>query len=221
MGVVRDASPRATRSLWNALFQVKTLIGVDCSRDPQWCTTVLEQVQPHLVALELISPGPQHLEQALGMVHLHSLCLVNATGSLLEQVHALPSLRHLEVHARPEEPLPLVQQPPQPASRLRSLRLGAHPLPAALALARAHAATLKELQLVAATTEPYGCPDLARELRACGLVKLKRLVLLRENAFGEFCRHDESSCRAQVVSCAFSLLEQDCEVVCGLNCRKV
>ncbi|XP_034239122.1 uncharacterized protein LOC117644045 [Thrips palmi] len=180
---------------------VRTLLGLHCDVDPGWSLTVLQQTAPRLKALQLVSPQQQHLDAALAMPLLEGLCVCNVTGPQLQQVVRMASLRRLELHCPPDAPLPVLAFPGT-AAGLRWLRCGVHPLVTALALVRAHADTLEELQLVAASTEPYGCPDLARELVRCGLKELKKIVLLRQYAFEAFCGHDKESCvkqKAQII----------------------
>ena len=103
---------------------------------------------------------------------------------------------------------------PENTQGLQWLRCGVYPLAAALAFARANAATLEELQLVAASKEPYGCPDLARELHLCALNKLTRLVLLRQSGYDAPCRHDERSCTEQKGELT-GILRQQGKVICS------
>ncbi|KAJ1528136.1 hypothetical protein ONE63_008050 [Megalurothrips usitatus] len=111
----------------------------------------------------------------------------------------MPRLRRLEVYSDRRQLAALAglrfPRGAAPAG-LRWLRVGVYPLATALSLARAHAHTLEELHLVAASAEPYGCPDLAAELGRCGLGKLRRLVLVRRT--GDYlCGHDAAECRRQ------------------------
>ncbi|KAJ1523220.1 hypothetical protein ONE63_001106 [Megalurothrips usitatus] len=112
----------------------------------------------------------------------------------------MPSLRRLEVHCPFESPLPdaafLRAAPP---AGLRWLRAGLYPLRTALALARAHAATLRELELVAASEQPYGCPALEEQLQRCGLARLQRLLLIRGAGRTAFCQHEPEECSRQKV----------------------
>ncbi|XP_034236826.1 uncharacterized protein LOC117642615 isoform X2 [Thrips palmi] len=129
---------------------------------------------------------------------LRELHIENATREQLMQVPSLASLRRLDLHCLFDAPLPLMSfEPAEPPAGLEWLRLGIYPLVTALALIRANAATLRELELVAATKEPYGCPDLPLELQRCGLSSLRRLVLWRGTVAGAFCGHDVTECLAQ------------------------
>ncbi|XP_034256517.1 uncharacterized protein LOC117654250 isoform X11 [Thrips palmi] len=176
-----------------SLQTVLTLTGLDCSTSAPFCQQVLQRVAPRLERLQLVRPQQQHVDQALAMPRLHSLALVDVKKEWLPKVVAMESLRFLELHCKFEDaladPLPVFSRPAPPAG-LRWLRCGFYPLRAALALARAHADTLEELQLVADTNKPYGCPDLALEVKLCGLKRLKRLVLQRVNAYGSLCGHE-------------------------------
>ncbi|XP_034256496.1 uncharacterized protein LOC117654250 isoform X4 [Thrips palmi] len=176
----------------DSLQTVLTLTGLDCSTSAPFCQQVLQRVAPRLERLQLVRPQQQHVDQALAMPRLHSLALVDVKKEWLPKVAAMESLRFLELHCKFQDaladPLPVFSRPAPPAG-LRWLRCGFYPLRAALALARAHADTLEELQLVADTNKPYGCPDLAREVKHCGLNRLKRLVFQRVNAYGSLCGH--------------------------------
>ncbi|XP_034240397.1 uncharacterized protein LOC117644856 isoform X2 [Thrips palmi] len=204
-------------------------VGLQCTASPTVSLTVLQLCAARtapvysgystndrgLRGLHLVSPQQQHLEAALAMPRLQALSITNVTSPQLQQVMQLASLQRLEVHCPFDAPLTMfapLATPARPGS-LRWLRCGVHPLVAALDLVRAHADSLEELQLVAASTEPYGCPDLARQLRSCGLKKLKRLALLRHDAYDGACRHDKESCSAQ--------MKHLCEVFAESNPRPV
>lgn len=128
-------------------------------------------------------------------------------------------LRRLELHCPFSAPLqdvafqPLSARSPgsggavEPQAGLQWLRVGVYPLSTALSLLRAHATTLEELQLVAASQEPYGCPDLHLQLASCGLGALKRLLLVRATVDGKLCRHDQVSCKEQKLKVWDALLE--------------
>ncbi|XP_034246332.1 uncharacterized protein LOC117648168 [Thrips palmi] len=206
--------------LTNGILKTVRVINLDCSVSPYWNQKVLEQVAPHLEGLQMSSPQQRHLDVVRTMPYLKALCLSGVTGDHLQQLNQIPileslcikgvtgdalqaanqmaSLRRLELHCPFAAPLPVVAFPATPA-KLQWLRCGVYPLAAALALVRAHADSLQELQLVAASTEPYGCPDLADEIRRCGLKQLMRMVLLRQTDGGAFCRHDKDSCRVQKI----------------------
>ncbi|XP_034238839.1 uncharacterized protein LOC117643833 [Thrips palmi] len=201
---------------------VRTLLGLHCDVDPAWSLTVLQQAAPRLKALQLVSPQQQHLDAALAMPLLEGLCVCNVTGPQLQQVVRMASLRRLELHCPPDAALSDIFTFPGTAAGLRWLRSGLYPLVTALALVRAHADTLEELQLVAASTEPYGCPDLARELQRCGLKKLKKMVILRRDAHDAFCRHDQNTCREQLSQILHIFSERGLSVAvlcseCNLN----
>ena len=192
------------------------MLGLHCDADPQWCQIVLQQVALHLDSLQMVNPKQQHLDVVKQMPNLSGLSLNNVTGEQLQVVSQMASLRRLELHCRLDAPLPLLTFPAT-AARLRWLRCGVHPLATGLALVRAAEDSLEELQLVAASTEPYGCRDLALQLQRCRPKKLKRMVLLRGDAYGEFCRHDEGSCKKQIqgISCAFGQSGLVVDVICN------
>ncbi|KAE8749127.1 hypothetical protein FOCC_FOCC004035 [Frankliniella occidentalis] len=115
----------------------------------------------------------------------------------LMQLHRLTSLRRLEVHSPFEAPLLNLSFPTAGASGLEWLRVGLYPLTTALALMRAHAGSLRVLELVAASREPYGCPDLADQLSRCGFQVLERIVLWRGSVTEVFCWHEVAECAMQ------------------------
>ncbi|XP_034236533.1 uncharacterized protein LOC117642423 [Thrips palmi] len=201
------------------------VVGLQCNSLPAVSLTVLKECakgtygnygwlrQPGLQGLQMVSPLQQHLEAALAMPRLRALSITNITGPQLQQVtHLLGQggqlawVQRLELHCPFGAPLFMLTSLATPSRKgsLRWLRCGVHPLVVALVLMRAHADSLEELQLVAATTEPYGltygCPDLAQQLRGCGFKKLNRMVLLRHDAYDGACRHDNTSCKAQMAS---------------------
>ncbi|XP_034236441.1 uncharacterized protein LOC117642400 isoform X3 [Thrips palmi] len=178
-----------------SLAKVKILRGLPCSHFPTWCEKVLQQVAPHLKGLQMVSPSQRHIDVALAMLNLQALCLTDVTAQQLQQVTEIASLRSLEVHGQADSPLTTERYGTLP--RLKFLRCGVYPLAAALGLMRAHAGTLKELQLVAASCEPYGCPDLALELLSCGFKTLKRVMLVRTTGYNVPCRHDRDTCKDQ------------------------
>ena len=130
-------------------------------------------------------------------------------------------LRRLELHCPPESPVAW-RGPGPAAGGLEWLRLGLYPLSSALALVRANAASLQELHLLAASEEPYGCPDLHLQLASCGLRALTKLHLLRGSADGRWCRHGKASCTRQKMQIWDALLETGvaATVTCSL-CDKV
>ncbi|XP_034236237.1 uncharacterized protein LOC117642301 isoform X2 [Thrips palmi] len=180
-----------------SLAQVRFVAGLPCAYSAAWCEKVLQQVAPHLKGLQMVSPSQRHIDVALAMPSLQALCLTDVTAQQLQQVTEIASLRSLEVHGQADSPLPLCAFQGT-VSRLKWLRCGIYPLATALGLMRAHADTLEELQLVAASTEPYGCPDLARALQSCNFNSLTRMVLLRQTGFNTPCRHDKATCKVQM-----------------------
>ncbi|XP_034242105.1 uncharacterized protein LOC117645790 [Thrips palmi] len=182
-----------------SLEQAHSLVGLQCNVAPAWSQKVLELTAPHLKGLQAVSPLQRHLDRILVMPHLQALCLTNVTGQQARQVSQMASLRRLELHCPLDAPLPELLLPRAvPPAGLRWLRCGVEPLVTALALVQAHASTLEELQLVTASVDPAGCPDLVTELKRCSLKNLHRVVLLRHTAYGEQCRHDHPSCKDQL-----------------------
>ncbi|XP_026281651.1 uncharacterized protein LOC113208725 [Frankliniella occidentalis] len=89
-----------------------------------------------------------------------------------------------------------------------------------LSLIRAHASSIRELQVSCFSTfstvnQKFYFPDLGQELAACGLRALRRLVLVRGG-----CRDKGAGCRDQVAGCLLqrrsiiSALPPSVEVVC-------
>ncbi|XP_034236251.1 uncharacterized protein LOC117642302 isoform X2 [Thrips palmi] len=200
-----------------SLAQVRFLAGLPCKVTPFWSQKALQLVAPRLQGLQVLAPLQRHLDVMQAMPHLHSLSVIGATGEQLQVVSQMASLRRLEVHCPLDAPLPVLAFPGAQA-RLQWLRCGVHPLVSALALMRAHAATLEELQLVAASDEPYGCPDLAEELRRLRFQSLRRMVLLRQTGHNAPCRHTRDTCRVQVHQLWDMFAESDLNVtvVCSV-----
>ncbi|XP_034233497.1 uncharacterized protein LOC117640740 isoform X2 [Thrips palmi] len=206
-----DMKPKWKLLADTSFGKVHTLVGLHCEPDPQWSLTVLQQVAPHLEGLQLVTPKQQHIDLVATMSRLKHLSITNLAGEQLREVSNMASLRSLEVHCQFAAPLPKLTFPATPVG-LQWLRCGVHPLSTALALARAHADTLEELQLVAASRLPYGCPDLAQQLQRCGFKKLKKIVLLRQDAYDNFCRHGEPSCKKQALHIMYFLSESNLSV---------
>ncbi|XP_034248444.1 uncharacterized protein LOC117649646 isoform X2 [Thrips palmi] len=194
------------------LAQVRVLAGLPCQQFITWSLKVLEQVAPLLEGLQLVAPELRHLGVVQAMPNLRALSITDTTREALQMASQMAGLRSLELHCQASAPLSVATPVPASAAGLQWLRLGVYPLAAALALLRAHAGTLEELQLVAASADPYGCPDLAGELRGCGLRRLKKVVLLRETAYGAFCRHDTQTCVMQTVQLSNVFLEGGVDV---------
>lgn len=51
------------------------MVGLHCDCDPAWSRVVLERTSPMLEALELVSPGPEHLLVVRDMPCIRSLHL--------------------------------------------------------------------------------------------------------------------------------------------------
>ncbi|XP_034236387.1 uncharacterized protein LOC117642390 isoform X4 [Thrips palmi] len=198
---VKSISPKSDEKMskvlsGKSLQKIRFLVGLPCLTFITWSLKMLEQLSPHLEGLQMVSPMQRHLDVVLAMPRLQALTVTDVTAEVLRQVSQMASLRRLEVHCPLYAQLPVLAFPATPA-KLQWLRCGVYPLVTALALVRVHADSLEELELVAASTAPYGCPDLAAELRGCGLKRLRSLVLLRETAYGAFCRHDKKTCSLQ------------------------
>lgn len=202
--------------IFRGLPQVRALLGLRCHVSPTWSHLVLKKAAPILEVLELRRPGAEHLQLVAGMPRLHSLHLDSVSTATLRLALSVPSLRRLEVHCSPDAPLrpgPLAVAP-----ALEWLRVGVYPLAAALVIIRAHAATLRELELVAASDLPYGCPNLAKELAACGLRNLQKLVLVRDSP-QHFCRHDKELCsiqKSQLWDMMHLKCDQNTQISCSL-----
>ncbi|KAJ1531428.1 hypothetical protein ONE63_000108 [Megalurothrips usitatus] len=179
---------------------------------------VLQRAAASVEVLHVVGPQEQHLRVVRAMPKLRELhvALPRATVRELEQVLAVPELAGLEAHCPLDSPLAGLRCR-LPAAGLQWLRTAVYPLSAALALVRAHAATLRELQLLAASEQPYGCPDLAAELRTCRLRQLRRLVLLRRTLDAVPCRHTVDTCRRQKIGVYDALVESvpDVTVLCN------
>ncbi|XP_034252058.1 uncharacterized protein LOC117651809 [Thrips palmi] len=203
-----------------ALENDKIVLGLHCDLAPDWSRVVLERTSSTLEELELVSAQREHMRVVSEMPRLRSLHLRGAglqdaslplglqelriahvTLEQLVQVARMPALLRLEVHCPFDAPLPVLSfRPAAPGTGLRWLRTGVYPLSTALSLMAAHASTLQELELVASTSAPYGCSDLAAQLQRCGLVSLRRLVLLRASASGTgLCTHEAAACEQQRV----------------------
>ncbi|XP_026288467.1 uncharacterized protein LOC113213575 isoform X2 [Frankliniella occidentalis] len=182
--------------------EVRTLVGLRCRlNEGRWGHLVIREIAPRVEVLGLSNTDDDHLHMAATqMPCLRALHLTRVTRKQLLEVARMRQLRRLEVYSNHKELHELsgleFASPADGADGLRWLRVGLYPLRTALALASAHAASLEELHLVAASKDPYGCTDLAVELRRCGFRALSRLVLVRRTT-DYFCRHDEEECVKQ------------------------
>ncbi|XP_034253015.1 uncharacterized protein LOC117652312 isoform X2 [Thrips palmi] len=208
----------------NSFEQMRSLVRLRCDVSAAWTERVLEQAAPSVQNLVVAAPSQRHLAQMKGMPLLQRLYITTkteddmslppqleelyfkeVTPKVLAQVPQLSRLKRLEIHCTFASPLPVMTFPRVDAG-LQWLRVGVYPLATGMALVRAHSASLEELELVAAADAPYGCPDIAHELRRCKLKSLKRMVLLRE-ARDAFCRHEAAACRQQKVAIWNALME--------------
>ncbi|XP_034246549.1 uncharacterized protein LOC117648253 [Thrips palmi] len=218
------------------LDKVRKLDGVWCQQRPNWCKVLLQRVAPHVEWLWVDSAVREHLEvirdmPALRYLYVHvsesiknapglplqleELQVVNAEAEHLQSVQRMPSLRKFVVKWYPHGALD-VAFPPLPAGHcgLQWLGVSLRPASTALSLAKAHAATLQELRILCAS-EGDGLlhfKDLAEGLRQCGLVALRRVVLMRSPAPGypdENLPHAAESCQRQKQAVWDKLLARD------------
>lgn len=155
---------------------------------------VLRRVGPNLESLRLLMPDEDHLTIVQSMPKLTHLFLSSVNTKCMEMALGMPWLEELEASCPFEAPLEPLRLPARPT--LEYMCLAIYPLSVTLSVLRAHADTLVDLWLVAACKEPYGCPDLAGELKKCKLKKLEKMVIYRESDF-EFCQHDANCCSKQ------------------------
>ncbi|XP_034236910.1 uncharacterized protein LOC117642634 [Thrips palmi] len=234
----------------SALSKVRKLEGLDCDAQPTWCKLFLQRVAPHVEWLCMERALREHLEVVRGMpslrylyVHLNcwdgtafaglplqleELDVRNVPVDMLESVQRMPNLRKLTLYnfhgERVEFSFPAV---PALHRGLRWLTVGLWSLPSLLSLAKAHAATLLELRVLCSTHDDGRTPlyfrDLAEGLQQCGLVALRRVVLLRGTGTArhhvekEIC-HAENTCTQQQQQFRDKLLVtvycQKCDTTC-------
>ncbi|XP_034236123.1 uncharacterized protein LOC117642253 isoform X2 [Thrips palmi] len=206
------------------LRQVRRLEGVNCTKRPNWCEALLQRVAPHVEWLSVENALRRHFEviqqmPSLRYLHVHAedmamevapalplqlvdLKVVNVSKQHLLSVQRMPNLRKLTLnwHKRPLD----VTFPPLPEGHrgLQWLWVALHPVSTVLSLAKAHAATLQELRILCASEgdSKWHFKDLAEGLRQCGLVALRRVVLLRGVAPGfpdDKLPHTKDSCTTQ------------------------
>lgn len=136
------------------------------------------------------------LQAAIGLGQLEVLTLLQMREEHLRAAHAAPGLRALTV-TFPDASLR--QQPPElPAltrpSTLRVLRVGPLPKLTLASLLRAHRDSLSFLELgVAVADRPAADDALGNLLAACGLARVRMLVLLRLRL-----GHSVARCRRQI-----------------------
>ncbi|XP_034245705.1 uncharacterized protein LOC117647842 [Thrips palmi] len=221
-----------------SLDKVKNLLGLDCCEQPNWSTVLLKRVAPRVEWLSLEDAVREHLDVIRDMPALR--CLYVHLKKSVKNAPDLPlQLQELEVRNVSEEHLQSVQRmprlrklvlnwyrhgaldvafPPLPAGHCGLQWLGVYLKPAStvLSLAKAHAATLQELRILCASEGdgPWHFKDLAEGLRQCGLVALRRVVLMRGPAPGypaEKLPHAAESCQRQKKSIWDKLLATDSE----------
>ncbi|XP_034245990.1 uncharacterized protein LOC117648012 isoform X11 [Thrips palmi] len=204
------------------LDKVRKLDGLNCEEQPNWSTVLLQRVAPRVEWLYVGEAVREHLDvvrdmPALRCLYVHlldywkkvpelplqlqELRVVNASAPHFECVQRMSSLRKLYLARIP--PLD-VAFPPLPAGHcgLQWLDVRLRPASTVLSLAKAHAATLQELRILCASEgdTAWHFKDLAEGLRQCGLVALRRVVLVRGRASGypdKKLPHKTQSCKRQ------------------------
>ncbi|XP_034236136.1 uncharacterized protein LOC117642255 [Thrips palmi] len=212
--VLKDAGPR----------KVRRLVGVDCAKRPNWCQALLQRVAPHVELLRVSGALRRHLKviqqmPSLRYLYVHAediavedapalplqlvdLKVVNVSEQHLLSVQRMPNLRKLALDWD-EDPLDVTFPPlPEGHRGLEWLWVALHPVSTVLSLAKAHAATLQELRILCASEgdSEWHFEDLAEGLHQCGLVALRRVVLLRAGAPGypdEKLPHTKDTCTKQ------------------------
>ncbi|XP_034251505.1 uncharacterized protein LOC117651533 [Thrips palmi] len=221
------------------LDKVKKLNGVDCKKRPSWCKVLLQRVAPRVEWLCLSFALREHLDVIHDMpelrflyvlmakcstvapdlpLQLEELMVVNVPKQHLQSVQRMPNLRKLTLDWS-SLPLAVAFPPLPPGHRgLQWLQVYLRPVSTVLSLAKAHAATLQELRILCASEgdSPWHFEDLAEELGRCGLVALRRVVLLRGGAPGfpdNKLPHGKESCRPQKHAVWDSLVAADSKAV--------
>ncbi|XP_034245707.1 uncharacterized protein LOC117647844 [Thrips palmi] len=220
------------------LDKVRKLDGLYCMEQPNWSTVLLQRVAPHVEWLSLEDAVREHLDvirdmPALRCLYVHlttsvknapdmplqlqELKVFNFSVEHLQSVQRMPRLRKLVLNWHPRGALD-VAFPPLPAGHcgLQWLSVYLQPASTVLSLAKAHAATLQELRILCASEGdgPWHFKDLAEGLRQCGLVALRRVVLMRGPAPrypAEKLPHAAESCKRQKKSIWDKLLATDSE----------
>ncbi|XP_034246893.1 uncharacterized protein LOC117648495 [Thrips palmi] len=220
------------------LDKVRKLDGLHCMERPNWSTALLKRVAPSVEWLCVGSALREHLDVIRDMSALR--CLYVHLGTSVKNAPDLPlQLQELEVRNVEVEHLQSVQRmprlrkltlrwyrhgavdvafPPLPAGHcgLQWLDVRLQPVSTALSLAEAHAATLQELRILCASEgdDPWHFEDLAEGLRQCGLVALRRVVLVRRPAPDypdKKLPHASESCQKQKQSVWDKLVPTDSE----------
>lgn len=219
-----DVLPDALKDLQSpSLDKVKRLNGVNCVKHPSWCTALLRRVAPVVEWLYVFEALDEHLlvirdMPALRFLHVHVCHLTGEPPALPDQLEELavenvtphylamlPRMRHLRKLSLDwsDDPI-IVTFPPLPLGTrgLEWLWVALQPCSTMLSLAKAHAATLQELRVLCASEgDPvWFFPELAADLERCGLVALRRAVLLRWPApdFPDnMLPHSKKSCQQQ------------------------
>ncbi|XP_026288218.2 uncharacterized protein LOC113213385 [Frankliniella occidentalis] len=175
---------------------VERLVDVCCHMDPEWSLALLCCAAPTVVELKVSRPQRIHLEA----------------------VHAMPRLRGLHLTCDGSVGTPELPALPPGHGGLQRLRVSDLPRPTLRSLLRAHAQSLRVLELAVGTAAeqdawPESCADLHALLAECGLRALQRLVLQRVR-----CSHKPAACSRQraEVRCVLPAAE----VLCG-RCDRV
>ncbi|XP_034237268.1 uncharacterized protein LOC117642811 isoform X2 [Thrips palmi] len=208
---------------FNHIAKVEKLAGVHSDTQPSWSRALLQRSAPRVEWLSVRGAAAEdlHLVRAMPALRFLAVHLRECTADVpelpllleeldvavvphkyLQALQRMPNLRKLALRWSPA-PLHVVFPPLPPEHRgLQWLWVGLPSLPAVVSLARAHAATLQELRVTCASEgrSPWHFEDLARALRCCGLVALRRVILLRGRAPGfpdNKLPHKEDSCGSQ------------------------
>ncbi|XP_034245635.1 uncharacterized protein LOC117647803 isoform X2 [Thrips palmi] len=242
----KEHTQELNESLQNpGLDKVRKLSGLDCMERPNWSTALLKRVAPRVEWLITGNAVREHLEVIRDMpalrclyVHLRNsvenapdlplqlqeLEVRNVSVEHLQSVQRMPRLRKLVLNWYEHGALD-VAFPPLPAGHcgLQWLSVYLRPASTVLSLAKAHAATLQELRILCAS-EGDGLlhfKDLAEGLRQCGLVALRRVVLMRGPApryrdqklphAAESCQRQKQSSLGQTSADGLGEAGQNCE----------
>ncbi|XP_034253598.1 uncharacterized protein LOC117652636 isoform X3 [Thrips palmi] len=217
------------------LDKLRKLDGVWCKQRPNWCKVLLQRVAAHVEWLWVAKAVREHLEVIQDMpglrflrvyllntvenapglpLQLEDLQVVNVSKEHLQSVQRMSRLRKLVLDWYSPGALD-VAFPPLPAGHcgLQWLDVRLRPASTVLSLAKAHAATLQELRILCASEGdgPWHFKDLAEGLRQCGLVALRRVVLVRGPAPVNNLPHAPESCQLQKEAIWDRLLARDSE----------
>ncbi|XP_034251510.1 uncharacterized protein LOC117651536 [Thrips palmi] len=183
------------------------------------CGTVAPDLPLQLEELVVLNVPEQHLQSVQRMPNLRKLTLNWSGDELDEAFFYLPRCCRGDTWnwSGDEMDEPFFHLPPHHRG-LQWLQVLLRPVSTVLSLATAHAATLQELRILCASEgdTPWHFKDLAEELGRCGLVALRRVVLLRGPAPGfpdKKLPHGKESCRRQKHAVWDSLVAADSKAV--------